>query len=284
MPQGFVTFEAIRKAKYGGTLCAIHEDLNHKQIEEYNDPFELIVVEVKVDNNKSVRVMTGCGPQENWQENQIMRFFIALEAEIVKAEMLSKSVIIELDANSKLGSNYIENDPHKMSANGKILADIIERHVLIVANGSKNCIGLITRQRSTARRTEKSCIDLMLFSSDLKNSFKSLLIDEERIHVLTRIVNTKKGVVKKESDHNVLIAEFNCAVDDPEDKKKHEVYNLKNVECQKKFHDYTSNTKMLSSIFDSEDDLNTDKEVYKKAGRMHQDVLQEGENKRLQRN
>ena len=26
MPVGFVTFEAIRKAKHGGTLCAIHQD------------------------------------------------------------------------------------------------------------------------------------------------------------------------------------------------------------------------------------------------------------------
>ena len=65
MPNGFVTFEAIRKAKHGGTLCAIHEDLSPKLIEEYSDPFELIVVEIKAEN-KCIRVMTGCGPQENW--------------------------------------------------------------------------------------------------------------------------------------------------------------------------------------------------------------------------
>ena len=33
------------------------------------------------------------------------------------------------------------------------------------------------------------------------------------------------------------------------------MFNIKNVECQKKFRDYTTNTQMLSSIFDSEDDL-----------------------------
>ena len=62
-------------------------------------------------------------------------------------------------------------------------------------------------------------------------------------------------MVKKESDHNALVAEFDLKVDISEKRKKSEVYNLKNAECQKKFFKYTSNTKMLSSVFDSKDDL-----------------------------
>ena len=187
-------------------------------------------------NNKNIRIITGCGPQENWEESKRRSFFIALEAEIVKSEIAGKSVIVEMDANSKLGTKYIPNDPHLMSPNGKILSEIIERHALIVANGTRECSGLITRQRSTTTRTEKSCIDLLLFSDDLRNDFKSLLIDEDRKYVLTRITNTKRGVVKKESDHNALIAEFDLKVDIPERKKKPEAYNLKNSECQKKVH------------------------------------------------
>ena len=48
MPVGFVVFKAIRKAKYGGTMCAIREELNPKLIEEYDDPFVFLVVEVEV--------------------------------------------------------------------------------------------------------------------------------------------------------------------------------------------------------------------------------------------
>ena len=33
------------------------------------------------------------------------------------------------------------------------------------------------------------------------------------------------------------------------------MFNLKNVECQKKFKEFTSNTQMLSSILDAKDDL-----------------------------
>ena len=79
---------------------------------------------------------------------------------------------------------------------------------------------------------------MLIFSNDLENNLESLVVDEARTHVLTKIVNTRKGVMKKESDHNVLIAKFNCVIEKPHKKKKHEVYNLKNAECQKKFHEY----------------------------------------------
>ena len=141
-------------------MLAVHQDLKPKLIEEYNEPFELIVVEVETDK-QNVRIMTGVGPQENWEETKRMPFFIALESEIVKAQMAGKGVIIEIDANSKLGSSYIPNDPHIMSPNGKILASIIDNNALIVGNGSTKCKGVITRKRITRERTEESCIDLL---------------------------------------------------------------------------------------------------------------------------
>ena len=42
MDSKFVVFEAIRKRKGGGTLVAIHEDLNPKLIAEYDEEFELL--------------------------------------------------------------------------------------------------------------------------------------------------------------------------------------------------------------------------------------------------
>ena len=54
MPAGFVIFEAIRKAKQGGTMCAISQDLKPNLIEEYNNPFELLVVEVEVEEPRCI--------------------------------------------------------------------------------------------------------------------------------------------------------------------------------------------------------------------------------------
>ena len=82
------------------------------------------------------------------------------------------------------------------------------------------------------------------------------MIDEERKHVLTRVKLTKDGPVKKESEHNVLISEFLFKINKSDKNPKSEVYNLKNLECQKKFKKYTSNTKNLSSIFNSKEDMN----------------------------
>ena len=67
---------------------------------------------------------------------------------------------------------------------------------------------------------------------------------------------TKKGIVIKESDHNVLITEFNTSFISNNKNNKLELYNIKNTDCQEKFKAYTSNTNMLSSVFDSEEDLN----------------------------
>ena len=161
MDPSFVLFEAIRKRKGGGTLVAIHEDLNPKLIEEYSEDFELLVVEVETEENQ-IRIMSGYGPQENWDEEIRIPFFLALETEIEKAELSGKSIIIEMDANSKLGPTYVPGDPHDMSPNGALLAGIIERHHLIVGNGSNKCTGTITRFRKTKNRVEKSVIDFFI--------------------------------------------------------------------------------------------------------------------------
>ena len=79
-----------------------------------------------------------------------MPFFVSLEEEISKAQSAGKSLIIELDANSKLGSKYIKNDPKPMSPNGLILSGIIDRHALTVANGVEGrSHGVVTRRRNT---------------------------------------------------------------------------------------------------------------------------------------
>jgi len=107
----YTVFEAIRKNKEkGGTMLGVKETLNPVLIEEYSDTFELLVVEINVGEN-GIRVITGYGPQENWEISDKMPFFVALEEEITKAHVNNKSVIIELDANSKLGKKYVKKRP-----------------------------------------------------------------------------------------------------------------------------------------------------------------------------
>ena len=171
----FVVFEAIRTTKGGGTALAIHEDLKPKLVQEYSEEFELLVVEVKTEDGR-IRVITGYGPQENWDEEKRLPFFMALKTEVDKSELAGLPVIIEIDANSKLGKQYIPNDPHVMSPNGTLLASIIESHNLLVCNGSEKCSGTITRKRVTRKGTEESVIDIVLISSELGKHLVSVHI------------------------------------------------------------------------------------------------------------
>ena len=202
----FVIFESIRKSRIkGGSMLGVHVDLNPVLVKEFSDDFELLVVEVKAGNT-SIRIIPGYGPQENWDYKDKPLFFEALDSEIACSELEGKPVIISLDANSKLGSTFIENDPHEQSRNGKLLADIIERHALIVVNGEKEkCVGLITRERHTVDGTEKSVINFVITSSTLIKHIEKIHIDDRSVNVLTSLL--KKGdkkLKKAESDHNII--------------------------------------------------------------------------------
>ena len=138
-----------------------------------------------------------------------MHFWIALEEEVAAAEINGRSIIIQLDANAKLGKGYIKKDPKDISGNGKVLAGILERHALIVVNGMEEiCSGTITRERHTTEHVEQSVIDFIIISSDLVKHVESMNIDEARINVLSKIMKKKHkgGIEIKESDHNTINA------------------------------------------------------------------------------
>ena len=57
----FEIFEAIRKGKEkGGSMIGVHKALRPILITELNDPFELLVVEIRI-GNREIRVMSGYG-------------------------------------------------------------------------------------------------------------------------------------------------------------------------------------------------------------------------------
>ena len=99
-------------------MIGVHKSLEPVLVSIYEDNFELIVVDVKVLEGE-LRLITGCGPQECWPEGDRLPFFLSLEAELVRADMEGKEVIIGMDANSKLGSKVIAGDPHPQSQNGQ---------------------------------------------------------------------------------------------------------------------------------------------------------------------
>ena len=264
--ENFEIFEAIRTKAKGGTVIGVHTGMKPVLIKEYSEEFELLVVEVKAAS-KEIRIVTGYGPQETWPIDVRMPFFNALEEEIVKAELAGKSIVIEMDANSKLGPALIPGDKHPQSDNGRILAGIIQRHGLLIGNALPQCEGLITRKRETKDTIEESTIDFVLLSADLGNEVESILIDEKRTHVLTKIAKHKEVIKKVESDHNSIITRLKIHWKNEISHNKIEICNLKNKECQKMFKKETSswkNNENLSATFDDDGDLNEQTEKFLK--------------------
>ena len=234
-------YEAIRKKEHG-TMMGVHVSLQPMLISEYSDKFEMLVVEVKI-SNKEVRVITAYGPQENLSIEERMPFFSTLEEEIVSANMSNKSIIIQMDANSKLGRGLVPKDNHEQTQNGAALAGVVERNALVVLNSLNTGVkGAVTRRRITVNSIEESIIDFVMISPDLLGEFEELIVDEQKDYALTKISKRKDNTEIHQSDHNVMITKFsmNWAKDETE---KEEVLNLKDKESQKRFKEETSNTK-----------------------------------------
>ena len=259
----FEIFESIRKKQKGGTLIGAHKSLDPILIEEYSEDFELLVIEVKV-GGKEIRIISGYGPQANWPKEERTPFFNALEEEVIKAKSSQKAVLIQMDANSKLGPNIVKGDPHAQSNNGKILAGILERNDLIVINSLEKCKGKITRQRLTKNKKEESIIDFVIVCEEMEEVIEEMIIDENKEFALASYRKTKTGAKIKLSDHNSLVTKIKAEWKKEEPKLRIEIYNFKDKDGIEKFRKITSKDTFLSSIFKEEGSIEAQTKIFLK--------------------
>ena len=165
-------------------------------------------------------------------------------------------VCIQMDANSKLGEEYIPGDPKAQSKNGKLLANVIDENDPVVVNGTDKFSGLITRHRKTINGVEESVIDFFIVCRRFFNLVNNLIIDEQRIYCLTKFSGKTGTKNIKETDHNMFILNMNVswdtALDDTEERV--EVYNFKNEEDFENFVKETNNNQALRTCFDNDEE------------------------------
>ena len=160
---------------------------------------------------------------------------------------------VEMDANAKAGHKVIKNDPNPMSSNGKIMLDIIERQNLVIAKAEDLCQGMITRERFADKRIEKSVIEYILMCEGMKNFLISVYVDEDRNHVLHRIIKNKTGSKVINSDHNILHCKFSITFARKPSRINNEFFNFKCDEGIKNFVEETSKNTDLSNCFHHDD-------------------------------
>ena len=136
---GYQTFEKVRTNKGGGGLITtVDEDLNPVLITNSKDDIEIITVQAEI-GKKKIRIINGYGPQEDDDIEKVINFWQEFEVEVIKAKDENCFVIIQMDANAKVGNSIIKDDPHTRSSNGKIMMDVVERQHLVIANSLDIC-------------------------------------------------------------------------------------------------------------------------------------------------
>ena len=244
-------FETIRTEKMGGgLLTAASLDLNPVIVASHND-LDILVVQIQVENI-NIRVINAHGPQEDDEISKIKLFWENIETEIVCAKEENCYVLIQLDANAKVGRNLIKNDPHTISDNGRIMLDMVQRQGFYIANQSSKCKGTITRERVLlGDKIEKSVIDYFILCERMCNYFEGMVIDEEREFVLQHSIKKKNNADYIKSDHNVLFCSFSLQFSLHKTDKWKEFFNFKCDEGRRNSMKATNTSNTLTSCFTS---------------------------------
>ena len=167
---GYQIFEKIRMGQGGGLLTAVNDNLSPMLISEGSEDEEILVIQVVVGKYKT-RIINAYGPQETDNQDKILSFWQEFEKQIINAKDEGCLVLVEMDANAKLGAGIIKDDPHFISENGRLLWDIIQRNNLICLNAHEKCEGSITRYRKTISGEESSILDYIIVCEQLAAFF-----------------------------------------------------------------------------------------------------------------
>ena len=262
---GYQIFENVRKNKKGGgLLTAAIDDTNPVLIHSGSDDNEILTIQVEVNENK-IRVINAYGPQEDDNTNKIISFWQEIESEIIDAKANNCMILIQLDANAKVGTKHIKKDPNQMSDNGRIMMDIIERQDLELANTNEKCFGTITRERVFEDKIEKSVIDFMIICEKMKGFLIEMIIDEKRKYVLKRYIKQKTKTKIITSDHNIMIGRFSIRVERKQKTARNEFFKFKCEESKQLFKEETSVNDHLSSCFNVAEEFKTNAGKFYKA-------------------
>ena len=228
-------------------MTAIHEDLKPLLISSGERETEIITVQVSLGSIQ-IRIINAYGPREDDQKQNIFNFWQELEMEIMDAYENNCMVVIEMDANAKVGMKYIVGDPHETSPNGRLLLEMVKRQNLIIVNAMDICKGVITRERITKNGKEISVIDYILVSDNLSKYLIEACIDDERFYTLHRYARTKTdNETQILSDHNWFFIKSTLKFNKNPRRIKKIIYKYRNKESMNTFMEATSNDNLLSS-------------------------------------
>ena len=120
------------------------------------------------------RIILGYGPQESADVDTRENFFTELEIEVSNSKMEGEIPLLLGDLNAKIEMG--EENLKPVSANGKLLSNLIENQELQVLNFHEKCSGKWTHVIRTSG--QKSVLDYAMISEGGIKYIKDIAIDE----------------------------------------------------------------------------------------------------------
>ena len=162
----------------GGLMTAVHGNCISVVVSsDESSQLEILVVQVRV-GEYNIRVINAYGPQEDSKSDEKTEFWQSIESEIIFAKEEECLVLLQIDANVKVGCQVIKNDLHSTSENGEILLNLVNRQNLVIVKSLPICKGVITRDRVTIAGREQSVIDYVIACDALGEHLEKLMTAE----------------------------------------------------------------------------------------------------------
>ena len=227
----------------------VTKDLSSTLLREGGEEVECLTIQLEVGQQELVMV-NGYGPQMVASQAKKEKFWEYLDREVEEAARCDKMLVIQLDANSWLGNNYIPGDPNILAnSNGKLFLSFLQRNPGIsLVNSLPICDGVVTRQRISDLLCEKSVIDVFLVNAKVLPFVQKMVIDEKREDPLTNFHGVNKNTKITESDHNRL--QLFLTIKTPVVRQlREEMFNFKDCDGQQIFYNITNNSEKLRNCF-----------------------------------
>ena len=139
---GYQVFPVIRKKGSGGGLAvAVKHGLYSSLVIDYGENAEFVIVRLCF-GLESIRLISAYEPQAGDAKDEIEDFYDNLQIQLDRSFMKGDSVLLVGDLNDKLGKTVLNRGIHDMSANRKLLCDIIDKYNLCVVNALGLCKGV----------------------------------------------------------------------------------------------------------------------------------------------
>ena len=209
--EGYTVHRNDRNGNGGGVLLAVKIDLKGLIVQECKDSEEVESLWMSVGNTKmNLRMGIVYNPQESrTKKNKLKKVYQSIEREVKKAKEKKQSVLLMGDFNCKVG-DAINGNKGEVSNGGRMLLEMMNRNNLTMANGTKTCKGLWTRQCGM----ERSVFDYIILDDNQIKHVQGLVIDEEKKMAPYRRIS-ENGVSRMiHSDHNTMMLKIDLLMED----------------------------------------------------------------------